>query len=74
MYSGDATTSLIVVGDQIFEVLTTNQMEQPYYTVNGYKNFSFIMSVDEDGDWFSHSIVDQQIINSLGAVIEVLNL
>lgn len=74
MYSEDVTTSLIVVGDRIFEVLATDQMEQPYYTVNGYKDFSFIMSVDEDGDWFSHSTVDQRLINSLGAVIEVLNL
>ena len=74
MYSGDVATSLIVVGDQIFEVLATDEMEQPYYVVNGGKGFSFIMSVDEDGEWFSHSRVDQKLINSLGAVIEVINL
>ena len=41
MYSEDVATSLIVVGDQIFEVHSTDEMEQPYYIVKGGKDFSF---------------------------------
>lgn len=69
MFYQDVVASLIAVGDQTFEVIASDEMEQGY-TVHGKNGLSFIMSVNEDGEWVSDTNVSAVLVRKIGAVID----
>ena len=64
---------MIILGDHKYEIISSNDMEEDYYTIKRDDGFSFIISCNEDGDWITDAHVDA-VVQGIGALIDTNDL
>lgn len=70
MNTGADNTAMIILGDHKYGILTNDDLDSDYYTIQRDDGFSFIISSNEDGDWESDAHIDPLVVKGIGAMID----